>query len=77
MTAGLIIHEMWPNNTPTKELWPPPRDPEIYRRFPKATARTSQWILDFEKFAKEQGSRSRSERELVARVSDTSSADDR
>lgn len=70
MIAGMIIHEMWPNDTPTKELWPPPRDPEIYRRFPNATAQTSQWIFDFEKFASEQGSRRRSERELVALVPD-------
>lgn len=77
MISGLIIHEMWPNEIPTKELWPPPRDPEIYRRFPKAVAQNSQWVLDFEKFASEQGSKSRFERELVARISDISSADDR
>lgn len=77
MIAGLIIHEMWPNETPTKELWPLPRDPEIYRRFPKAVAQNSQWILDFEKFASEQSSRSRVERELVALISNISTADDR
>lgn len=71
MIAGLIIHEIWPDETPTKELWPPPRDPEIYRRFPKAVAQISQWVLDFEKFAREQG------REFVARIADISSADDR
>lgn len=77
MLAGLIIHEIWPNDAPTEELWPPPRDPEIHRRFPKATAENSQWIRDFENFASEQGFRSRPERELVARVSGASSADDR
>lgn len=68
MIAGSIVHEMWPNEIPTKELWPPPRDPEIYKRFPKAVAQNSQWILNFEKFASEQGSKSSFERELVARI---------
>ena len=74
LIAGLIIHEIWPEDTPTQELW---HDPEVERRFPKATAQTSQWILAFQQFASEQDSRNRSERELVARVYDIFSADDR
>ena len=74
LIAGLIIHEIWPNDTPTQELC---SDPEIYKRFPKTTTQTSKWILDFEKFASEQDSRNRSERELVARVSDIFLADDK
>lgn len=50
LIAGLIVREIWPDRTPTRDLWPAQHDSKLYRLFPKANSQVSQWIIDFESF---------------------------
>lgn len=50
LIAGFIVCEIWPDGTPTRDLWPTQRNSKLHRQFPKVTDQASQWIIDFERF---------------------------
>lgn len=50
LIAGFIVREIWPDDTPTRDLWPTQRNLKSHRQFPKANGQAPQWIIDFESF---------------------------
>lgn len=53
LIAGFIVCEIWPDGTPTTNLWPTEGNPKLDRQFPKAKGHASQWIIDFESFVRD------------------------